>query len=129
MYLGIRTDSPTAEFYLYEGTELRAEESWKADRQLAYGLLSKLEDFLAEHKSSFSDLSGLFVYHGPGSFTGLRIGITVANTIAYAQSIQIVGCGDDSWRETAVQRLKNGESDDAVLPFYGAEARITKPKK
>ena len=129
MYLGIRTDSPVAELYLYEGTALKAEKTWQADRQLAHGLLGQLEDFLSEHGATFHDLTGLFVYRGPGSFTGLRIGITVMNTIAYAESIVIIGSEGDGWRDEAVARLKEGENDQIVLPLYGADARITKPVK
>lgn len=129
MYLGIRTDSPVAEFYLYESGSFLAEKTWQADRQLAFGLLSQLESFLAEHGKTFDSLDGLFVYRGPGSFTGLRIGLTVMNTIAYAQHIPIVGTTGDTWHTDAAVRLNRGDNDQMVMPFYGAEARITKPKK
>lgn len=129
MYLGIRTDAPLAEFYIYEGSTLRAEKTWQADRQLALGLLSQLEQFLSENAASFSDLSGLFVYRGPGSFTGLRIGITVMNTASYALSLPIVGEDGELWIEDSVRRLIKSENDEIVLPLYGSEARITQPRK
>ena len=123
MYLGLRTDAPRAEMYLYDGVRLVAEKTWQADRELAHGLLAQLETFLAAQHTSFSDLKGLFIYSGPGSFTGLRIGITTVNTMAYALDIAVVGGRGDEWRERAVARLEGGE------PHYGADARITKPKK
>lgn len=129
MYLGIRTDSPVAEFYLYEGPELKAEKTWQADRQLAHGLLGQLETFLGDQGVAFYELKGLFVFRGPGSFTGLRIGITVINTIAYSEHIAVVGGEGGDWIKTAISRLENGENDQVVLPLYGAEARITKPIK
>lgn len=129
MYLGIRTDSPVAEFYLHSGSVVIAKKTWQADRQLAHGLLGQLEEFLSEHRATFHDLKGLFVYRGPGSFTGLRIGITTMNTIAYSESIAIVGTNQDQWLEVAVAKLANHEDDRVVLPFYGSEARITKPRK
>lgn len=129
MYLGIRTDSPVAEFYLYDGTSQKAEKTWQADRQLAHGLLGQLEAFLGEHKVAFHELTGLFVFRGPGSFTGLRIGITVLNTIAYSEGIAIIGTDGDGWREDALARLAHGEDDQVILPFYGADPRITKPIK
>lgn len=130
MLLGCKTDGPVAELYLYDrdGT-LRAELTWEADRQLAHGLLEKIDGFLKEQTTGLDDLSGLFVFRGPGSFTGLRIGLTVMNTLAYAETIPIVGENGDDWREKAVERLKNGQNDQVVLPLYGAEARITQPKK
>lgn len=129
MYLGIRTDSPVAEFCLFDGVEMKAEKTWQADRQLAHGLLGQLESFLGEQGVTFHDLAGLFVYQGPGSFTGLRIGITVMNTIAYAENISIIGVQGEDWRAEAVRRLVNAENDKIVLPHYGADPRITKPTK
>ncbi len=129
MYLGIRTDSPVAEFYLYDATTRVAEHTWQADRQLAKGLLGQLEEFLTLHETSFEELSGLFVFRGPGSFTGLRIGITVVNTMAYALHLPVVGSEDESWIDHALRRLQDGEDDKVILPFYGADARITSPKK
>lgn len=129
MYLGLRTDAPRAEMYLYDGVALVAEKTWQADRELAHGLLAQLEMFLAAQHTSFTDLKGLFIYSGPGSFTGLRIGITTVNTMAYALGIPVVGAGGGDWRERAAARLESNESDRIILPLYGADARITKPKK
>lgn len=130
MILALRTDSPTAQLALYnqDGTKLAARE-WLAERRLAHELLGVLENFLAEHDATWNDLTGLVVYTGPGSFTGLRIGITVMNTIAYGQSIPIVGVTGDSWSETGASRLQAGENDHMVMPEYGAPARITQPRK
>lgn len=129
MYLGIRTDSPVAEVYLYDGTILKAEKTWQADRELAHGLLAQLESFLSDNGLTFHDLGGVFVFRGPGSFTGLRIGITVMNTIAYAESLPIVGGEGETWQTDAVAGLESGKNDEIVLPFYGADPRITKPVK
>jgi len=129
MYLGIRTDSPEAEFYLYDGQKQVAKHRWQADRQLAKDLLGQLEAFLTKCDTSFDELNGLFVFQGPGSFTGLRIGITVCNTAAYALDIPVVAVQGDAWVDGALKRLAAGEDDKVVLPFYGAEARITLPKK
>lgn len=129
MYLAIRTDSPQAELYLYDGEQQVAHELWQADRRLALELLGRLEAFLQTNGKTFADLNGLLVFRGPGSFTGLRIGITVMNTIAYAQNIPIVGTDGGDWLDDGVSYLQNEENHQVVLPKYGAEARITKPKK
>lgn len=128
-YLCIRTDAPRVEFVLCEGLMVVDRREWQADRQLAFGILSELEDFLSANHKTFENLDGLAVYRGPGSFTGLRIGITVMNTVAYARGLPIVGAESDAWCQAACVRLENGENDEIVLPFYGAEARITKPRK
>ena len=102
---------------------------WQADRQLAKGLLAYLEQCLQAHDGGFQSLKGIVVFEGPGSFTGLRIGMTVANTLAQSLNIPIVATRSDAWRERAIERLNLGENDRLVVPYYGSEARITTPRK
>jgi tRNA threonylcarbamoyladenosine biosynthesis protein TsaB len=130
MLLGCKTDSPIAELSLCSSEGAIVDQlTWQADRQLAHGLLEQITIFLSGHELSIHDLTGLFVFRGPGSFTGLRIGITTMNTLAYALDVPVVGEMGDAWRETATGRLAKGQNDKVILPFYGAEARITQPKK
>lgn len=130
MILGLKTDNPTAELVLLgDGGALIEREEWLAERRLAKELLGRLEALLQRHDADWTKLGGLIVFKGPGSFTGLRIGITVMNTIAYAQAIPIVGQQGERWREDGAVRLGTGEDDGVVLPEYGAPARITTPKK
>lgn len=102
---------------------------WQADRTLARDMLSFLRRELEARKSDFEDIEGIGVFRGPGSFTGLRIGLTVLNTIAHAQAIPIVGSVGGDWRRLCLDRLRAGEDDRLVLPEYGAPARVTKPRK
>lgn len=130
MILALKTDSPIAEItLLFPGGQQKSHYVWEANRQLARDLLTKVADQLAENNVSLKDLTGLIVFAGPGSFTGLRIGITVANAIAYAQNIPIVAKLDDNWLIQGVEALAFGDNDKIALPVYGAGANITKPKK
>ena len=98
---------------------------WEAGRTLARGLLA----FIQEKVGDVKNISGIGIMRGPGSFTGLRIGMAVANTLADGLGVPIVGETGDSWRESALGRLSSGEDDRVILPFYGGDAHITKPKK
>ena len=110
-------------------------------REMARSTLAFLEEILQGEGVTWQDLSGLAVFAGPGSFTGLRIGATIMNTLASSLDIPIVAVTNsdfsaqndenstDDWREIARQKLANSENDKIVLPFYGREARITKPRK
>lgn len=130
MILAIKTDNPTAELVLVdESGEVLEHETWLAERRLALELLGRLEALLKRHDASWEDLTGLIVYEGPGSFTGLRIGITVMNTIAYSQNIPIVSSSGDEWYANGIKRLQQGENDHIVMPAYGAPARITQQRK
>lgn len=129
-YLLMRTDTPEAEVYLYgvDG-ELIAEHCWHAHRTLARDILVTIETVCNEAEREWSDIAGVGVWSGPGSFTGLRIGVTVANTIAHIQKCPIIGVTGDSWREDAIAALQRDEVQQVVMPEYGAVPHITQPKK
>lgn len=128
MILLLDTSTPVCKLTLSEGG-WRFDDEWQADRELARHLLRYLHDNLEKNGKIWSDISGIGAFMGPGSFTGLRIGLTVLNTIANAQGIPIVGAKGSEWQVEALERLHNGEDDQIVLPFYGSEAHITKPRK
>lgn len=129
MILCVRTDTKDAEIYLQNAHEVLLQKTWQADRQLAKDLLREIESLLEQAAISWGDITGIAVYKGPGSFTGLRIGCTVANAAAYAQTIAIVGGSGDDWKRNAIDRLTQGENEAFVMPEYGAEPRITTPRK
>lgn len=128
MILLLDTSTPTCKLTLIEG-ETRYENEWQADRQLASGLLRYLLEQLQKNSKTLSDISGIGVFAGPGSFTGLRIGLTVLNTFANSENIPIVGAKGESWQDEAIEALEDGKDEKIVLPFYGSEANITKPRK
>ena len=127
--LTLRTDKPEAEIGLYDGSSQLAYEIWTAHRQLAETLHAKIEALLAGQDKQLTDLEGIVCYQGPGSFTGLRIGLTVANALSYSYDLPIVAQQDPEWLETGLARLQQGERDTLALPYYGADAHITLPKK
>ncbi len=54
-------------------------------------LLNMVDEVLAESKLSLSDINLIAVNNGPGSFTGIRIGVGVAQGLAYGDNIPILG--------------------------------------
>jgi len=128
MILVLRTDTDRATIKLmnFDGERL-SDDQWTSGRKLSGELLNRIKQALAKSEATWSDLTGIIVYLGPGSFTGLRIGAAVANTIAYAQEVPIVGTRGEMWLSRGLQRLKQGENDKQVIPYYGAEANITRP--
>lgn len=109
--------------------EVTHEYEWLAGRELARDMLAYLRDQSAVHGKTFADIQGIGVFRGPGSYTGLRIGLTVLNTLASARRIPIVGATGSTWRDECATRLNDGQDDKIVLPEYGGEAHVTKPRK
>jgi tRNA threonylcarbamoyladenosine biosynthesis protein TsaB len=127
--LTIRTDKPDAEIGLYSDQTQLAYEVWTAHRALAETLHSKIEAMLQAQAKNWSDLQGIVCFQGPGSFTGLRIGLTVANALSYSYKLPIVAMQDPEWLQQGIAQLKSGKNDEVALPYYGADAHITLPKK
>lgn len=129
LILTIRTDKPEAEIGLFDDQRQIAYEMWYAHRELSITLHNKIAAMLEQNDASISDLSAIAVFAGPGSFTGLRIGLTVGNAFAYALAIPIVATQGDEWIVSACKRLQAGENDTLALPEYGAPVHITQQKK
>lgn len=125
----IRTDNPIAELGVYDGTKKLTYITWEAHRQLAETLHQRLKDVLDYQSLNWSDVNGVVAYQGPGSFTGLRIGLSVANALASGSSLPITAQTGEDWIEKGVSYLISGGSDEVALPEYGAPVHITQPKK
>ena len=127
--LTIRTDNPEAEIGLYDGHTQLAYETWSAHRQLGVTIHTKIKRLLDGQGKTWQSLEGIVVFAGPGSFTGLRIGIAVANGLAQGLSVPVAGVMNPGWRETGVQKLIRGENDVVIVPQYGAPVHITLQKR
>ncbi len=128
MILLLDTSTPTSRLTLIDRDEKFTAE-WQAERQLAKGLHAWLRDRLTEHGKAWTDIEGIGAFRGPGSFTGLRIGLTVLNTLADSLVVPIVGESDDDWQAHALERLRAGQNDRIVLPYYDRDANITTQRK
>jgi len=128
MIVALDTSTPECRLYLINGTEQESI-TWNARRDLADGLIGFIRRSLQDNGLGWTDITGFAVYKGPGSFTGLRIGLTVLNTAADSLGIPIAGETGDDWLDAAIQRLESGDNDKLVMPLYGREPNITTPRK
>lgn len=130
MILAIRTDSQQAEIYLLTSTgEAVASKTWQAGHQLSQQILKAITQLLAKKKVALNQITGIIVYRGPGSFTSLRIGISVANALAYAQQVPISGTTGEDWMNKGLATLSKTKPGKFVIPEYGALPHITVQKK
>lgn len=127
--LTIRTDSPKAEIGLFDDSKKLAYKTWQAHRQLAETIHTQIKQLLDDQKMQWQDINAIICYKGPGSFTGLRIGLSVGNALAYSLNLPIASTMDESWIQIGTELLKSGKNQKLALPEYGAPANITTPKK
>ena len=127
--LTIRTDSPEAEIGLFDGSNKLAYKTWQAHRQLAETIHEQIKHLLSDQKLDWQNIRAIVCYKGPGSFTGLRIGLSVGNALAYGLNVPIVGTMDEDWIETGQALIGSDKDEKIIIPEYGAPVNITKPKK
>lgn len=85
------------------------------DNDLAEKLLEFMRDKLKKNNGDFKDITEITFMSGPGSFTGLRIGASIVNTLAHELNIPLFD--------------HHGKKHEIILPDYGRGANITKPRK
>jgi tRNA threonylcarbamoyladenosine biosynthesis protein TsaB len=129
LVLTIRTDRPEAELGLFNEHVRLDYLIWQAHRELAATIHLKLDELLKNQQKTLKDVQGITVYKGPGSFTGLRIGISTANALADSLRIPIAAAGGETWLEAGIGRLLDGADDKLALPEYGAPVKTTPPRK
>jgi tRNA threonylcarbamoyladenosine biosynthesis protein TsaB len=129
MILALKTAGADTDLYLRnaEGQTLSSVQ-WASGRRLSDELLAKIQELLSQHDAALKDLTGIIIFSGPGSFTSLRIGHAVANGLADSLGIPVTGAQGDGWLEAGAKALAQAQPGRPALPFYGAEANITKPK-
>lgn len=91
-------DSTNREKVTVSLDDVKIVEEQKLGSQVLLPLLVKI---LKKQKATFADISGVEVNTGPGSFTGTRVGVAVANALGFALNIPV-----------------NGKKGKIVLPKY-----------
>lgn len=129
MILAVRTDNPEAEVYLVSDEGVVSRYIWHAHRALAETLLGVIVEQLAQHEARLTDITGIICFEGPGSYTGLRIGLSVANALAYSYAVPIVAAGGENWLQAGMAALEDETQHTIALPVYGGPAFTSVAKK
>jgi tRNA threonylcarbamoyl adenosine modification protein YeaZ len=91
MELTIDTSSNTASVALSHKGEPLASLTWKTAQNHTIELLPNLLCLLQQAKVEISSIQAIIVAKGPGSFNGLRVGISTAKGLAFALNIPLLG--------------------------------------
>jgi tRNA threonylcarbamoyladenosine biosynthesis protein TsaB len=91
MLLAIDTATHATGVCLADGAQVLAEHIWHSGRYHTVELAPEVAVLLQRNHVDLSDLEAVAVASGPGSYTGLRIGMALAKGIALAQRIPLIG--------------------------------------
>jgi tRNA threonylcarbamoyladenosine biosynthesis protein TsaB len=91
--LGIETSDKIASCCVYDTTidEILGEFTIQTEKTHSQIILPLCSDLLSQMNLSLKDIEAIAVSKGPGSYTGIRIGISVAKAIAFALDIKCYG--------------------------------------
>jgi len=79
-------------------------------REHSQRILGFVQEVLAEQQISLTDIDALVVGHGPGSFTGVRIGVSVAQGLAFSHDIPVIAVSTLAALAQQAIRLHNAET-------------------
>lgn len=92
MILALDTAARTAaSLALFDGERIWAEETWRSDQQHTVELLPRIDRAVRAARLKPDALTGVAVALGPGSYTGLRVALSVAKGMALAGGLPVVG--------------------------------------
>ncbi|MFA6254696.1 MAG: tRNA (adenosine(37)-N6)-threonylcarbamoyltransferase complex dimerization subunit type 1 TsaB [Patescibacteria group bacterium] len=117
---------------LIKSGKLIAKKEFLAPYQQAEKLLSAIGNLLKAKSYQLQAINGIAVVSGPGPFTALRIGVTTANTLAWALGIPIVGIKLNEFHNLSQlvavieKKIKKASVGKIIEPFYDKEPNITK---
>src|SRR5262245_19717768 len=91
MLLAIDTATQTMSIALHDGRNLLAEKTWHTATNHTIELAPAVHRLLEQSDVGIPRLTGLAVSIGPGSYSGLRVGVALAKGLASARNLPLVG--------------------------------------
>ncbi len=92
------------------------------DRNHAAWIHVAIKELMLENKVAISELKAVAVSHGPGSYTGLRIGLATAKGLCYALNIPLITMSTLEIIASAVELIPQSEKEgyDLICPMIDA---------
>lgn len=104
---------------IIENNHLLTEQTINIKRNHSIQLMPAIDEALKQADLTIQDIDRIAVASGPGSYTGLRIAVTVAKTLAWAREIELVGIS--SLKVLAASSY--GKEDTKIVPIVDARRK------
>jgi tRNA threonylcarbamoyl adenosine modification protein YeaZ len=115
MLLAIDTSTDSAGLALVQDGRTLAEATWRCGQNHSVELLPRLTQLLQEAGAGIKSVSCILVAKGPGSFNGLRVGLSTAKGLAFSLDIPIIGVSS-----LALEAGQHAENDLPICPIFNA---------
>ena len=115
MQLALDTSTGTASLALVQDNEVLTELTWRCEQNHTTQLLTHLAHLLNQTKLNIQSTSGIIVARGPGSFNGLRVGISTAKGLAFSLGVPIIGISS-----LEVEAYQHAETGLPICPIFNA---------
>ncbi|WP_251920973.1 tRNA (adenosine(37)-N6)-threonylcarbamoyltransferase complex dimerization subunit type 1 TsaB [Pediococcus acidilactici] len=112
--LALDTSNVALSVAVLENDQLLAIQTTNIKRNHSKQLMPIISQTLKTAEVSLADLDRIVVVKGPGSYTGLRIAVTTAKTLAMTLEIELVGIS------SLAMLVPNAPNDGLVVPFFDA---------
>lgn len=118
--LSIDTSTHVCSVAIHRSGNLMANADLFIEKSHSASLNQLIEQLLQHCDYEFNQLNGIAVSSGPGSYTGLRIGISTAKGLCYALDVPLIGVS--SLDAMAVQFIETHhlKKDDLLIPMIDA---------
>lgn len=112
--LFIDTTSSRIVLALLEQTKVIVEINEINDHSLSSRIFPLIDELFKKVEWSTEDIERIYVVNGPGSFTGIRVGVTIAKTFAWAKKLEIIPISELELLATT------STNSDYLIPYIDA---------
>ena len=91
MLLAVDTSTAQVGLALYEGAQVISEYAWRSNQHHTVELAPAVAELLARSGITMDEIRALGVALGPGSFTSLRVGLSLVKGLAVARNLPLIG--------------------------------------
>lgn len=91
MLLAVDTSTAQMGLAVYDGSQVISEYAWRSSQRHTMELAPAISDLLRRCGLTMDDIRALGVALGPGSFTSLRVGLSLVKGFAFARSLPLIG--------------------------------------